>query len=237
MPPEQPASERLVIPYGIARVTPETMDRVPTVEIDKAAHRPLRLGDGPYRPNVVADEMSLQSVDGDIGIGAARLDILRRLHLRDCDAFDKNLRQWVGLYFDFVLAQASSANTQEPALTLTPETAFDPILWAMAALRPLPRAHIPTADGGHVAVDVAFWDGREITALVFAGGEKVQAAERVTNLARLLVVAPPARADVPDVIASQLGELVLGFRRGIAVPADPFGPTPFRARPAAAPSF
>lgn len=231
----------LIIPYGVARVTPENLRHAPQVEIDPAAHAPLRLGDGPYRRNVVAEEADNPFADEEASVGASRLDILRRLHLRDCDVFDKYLRRWIDLYFDFVAAQVGGAGEELQALSLVPENAFDPLLWGMAALRPLPRAHILADEGAFVAVDIALWDGNELIAIVFAGGEKARRARDLGGRVQLLTVEPPLdRAGETvgaGIIVEQLGDTVTGFWRGLAVPPDPFGPAPFRFGQRAAPSF
>jgi hypothetical protein len=241
MPNDPTPTGTLIIPYGIARVTPENLRHAPQVEIDTAANAPLRLGDGPYRRNVVAEEADDPFGDEDAGVGAARLDILRRLHLRDCDVFDKYLRRWIDLYFEFVAAQVGEFREDLQALAPAPEMAFDPLLWGMAALRPLPRAHIPIAGGAFVAVDAALWDGHELIAIVFAGGEKARRAQELAGKARLLTVEPPldraGETAGAGIIAEQLGNTVTGFWRGLAVPPDPFGPAPFRFGRSTAPSF
>ena len=237
MPTDPESTERLIIPYGVARVTADNLHRAPRVEIDIAAGRALRLGDGPYRRGAVEEEAPGSAEDAVLGAGAARLDLLRRLHLRDCDVFDKYLRRWIDLYFAFVAAHASEFDAELQALTRAPGAAFDPLLWGMAAPRPLARAHIPVADGAYAAVDVALWDGAEITAIVFAGSDKARRTQGLEGRARLVTVDPPGDNPDPGAIAVQLGDLVTGFWRGLAVPPDPFGPAPFRVRAAVAPSF
>ena len=39
----------------------------------------------------------------------------------------------------------------------------------MAAIRPLPRAHVPGINQKFIPVDVAFWNGNEIIALLMKG--------------------------------------------------------------------
>lgn len=241
MPANPASTDPLIIPYGVTRVTPENLHHAPQVEIDIAAHTPLRLGDGPYRRNAVAEEADNPFADEGASVGASRLDILRRLHLRDCDVFDKYLRRWIDLYFDFVAAQVDEFGGELEALARSPENAFDPLLWGMAALRPLPRAHIPVAGNAFVAVDIALWDGAELIAVVFAGGEKARRAPALADRARLVIVEPtlvPAGETAgADIIVEQLGGTVTGFWRGLAVPPDPFGPAPFRFGRSTAPSF
>jgi hypothetical protein len=239
MPLDPQTTERLILPYGVARVT----ERAPRVEIDGAVRAPLRLGDGPYSRRMIAEEASAptggddEARDDEVSVGAARLDTLRRLHLRNCDVFDKYLRRWIDLYFEFVAAQALEFRAELQALSRTPDAALDPLLWGMAALRPLPRAHIPDADSSFVAVDVALWDGTEIIAVVFAGGEKARLARDLAGRARLVIIDPPPEGADPGLIAAQLGGVVTGYWRGLAVPPDPFGPAPFRLGAAAVPSF
>ena len=237
MSPDPIITEPLIIPFGVARVTEANLRHAPRVEIDTTDRAPLRLGDGPYGRSMVAEEAFRPAGDEELGVGAARLDTLRRLHLRNCDVFDKYLRRWIDLYFEFVATEALEFRHELTSLSPTPEAALDPLLWGMAALRPLPRAHIPTADSSFTAVDLALWDGNEIVAIVFAGSEKARSAKNLANRVRLICVDPPGEIAGRDIIAIQLGEVVTGFWRGLAVPPDPFGPAPFRQRPAAAPSF
>jgi hypothetical protein len=237
MPADPKMSEKLIIPYGIARVSDVNLSRVPQVEIDTAASPPLRLGDGPYRRGVIDEEANDPPGDDEVGVGAARLDLLRRLHLRNCDVFDKYLRRWIDLYFAFVALQTEEYSDELVALARTPEAMLDPLLWGMAALRPLPRAHIPIAGGDFVAVDVALWDGEQIIAMVFAGGERARRAQELSGRVRLVTVEPPGEAAGPDIIEMQLGEIVSHYWRGLAVPPDPFGPAPFRLGAVTAPSF
>jgi hypothetical protein len=237
MPADPKMSEKLIIPYGIARVSDANLSRVSQIEIDTAVSPPLRLGDGPYRRGIIDEEANDPPGDEEISVGAARLDLLRRLHLRNCDVFDKYLRRWIDLYFEFVALQTVAFGDELMALARTPEAMFDPLLWGMAALRPLPRAHIPNADSDFVAVDIALWDGDRIIAVVFAGGERARRAQELSDRVRLITVEPPDDAASPDIIETQLGEMASHYWRGLAVPPDPFGPAPFRLGAATAPSF
>ncbi|NKB49939.1 MAG: hypothetical protein GKS02_11345 [Alphaproteobacteria bacterium] len=237
MPLDPPTTDRLIVPYGIARVNEANLARVPRVEIDTKMSTPLRLGDGPYRRGVVAEEALDPTDDDDRSTGTARFDLIRRLHLRDCDVFDKYLRRWIDLYFQFVADQTQTFSAELAALSRAPEAMLDPPLWGMAALRPLPRAHIPAAGNGFVAVDVALWDGGNITAIVFAGSEKARRAQDLGGPVRLIIVDPPGEDDDSETVVSPLSELTRYFWRGLAVPPDPFGPAPFRLGAAAAPSF
>lgn len=234
--------EHLIIPFGVARVSEANLRRAPRVEIDRTVGAPLRLGDGPYSRSMIAEEADAPvgddaASDVDESVGAARLDTLRRLHLRNCDVFDKYLRRWIDLYFEFVAIQALENSDALKALSRTPDSALDPLLWGMAALRPLPRAHVPAADGAFVAVDVALWDGADIIAVVFAGSEKARLAKNLAGGVRLVTVDPPPETAGPDLMVTQLGDGITGYWRGLAVPPDPFGPAPFRLRSAAVPSF
>lgn len=234
---EPEASAKLIIPYGVARLTERSMQHASRVEIDTTLRKPLRLGDGPYPRKAVTEETYDASAPDEASVGASRLDILRRLHLRDCDVFDKHLRRWLDLYFAFIEDHARDHSEELRALAPTPAAMFDPLLWAMAALRPLPRAHIPAAGKTFVAVDVAMWDGNQIVAVVFAGGPRSGQEPEFVCPVRRLAVDPPGDADQSETIAAQLGDSVIRYWRGLVVPPDPFGPAPFRMRAGVAPSF
>jgi hypothetical protein len=204
--------------------------------IDRAAHTPLRVGDGPYPRRLIADEAPAddEAQDGD---GAVRVEIMRRVHLRYCDVFDKYLRRWIDLYFDDIAAWAPTFGARAGAVLRSPDTAFDPALWAMAALRPLPRAHLLGDDGALVAVEVAFWDGARFTALVFSGTDKEVRARALPDAVRVISVDPPGAETTPDAAMAPLGGDGFLFPDGVVVPPDPFGPAPFRLGDRAAPSF
>lgn len=229
--------DHLIIRYGVARLTETNRDRAPAIAIDPGAHRPLRLGDGPYRRQWVQEEVANLAEDEAATPGAARLAVLRRLHLRDCDYLDKHLRRWLELYFAYAAQRASELASSHAAPSPAAGGSLDPLLWAMAALRPLPRAHLPTADGGHVAVEVALWDGAAVTAIVFTDSDKARRAPGRADHARVLTVDPPDSRDAPTVIGAQLGEGMFAAMDALAVPPDPFGPAPFRHTAARPPAF
>lgn len=226
----------MIIPYAVARLSAANLPYAPRVDIDVAGAAPLRLGDGPYRRQLIEEEAFAVAQDDALPTGAARLEILRRLHLRDCDVFDKFLRRWLDLYFAFIAAEVRAAAT-ELASQSPAGDALDPVLWALAALRPLPRAHISVGEDRFVAVDAALWDGSELIALLFAGTDHARSAPALAGHAHVVVAEPPDAHSAPTIIADQLGDRATHFWRGLAVPPDPFRPRPLRGGAAVRPAF
>ena len=230
-------SEKLIIPYGIPLVSEENLDRLPCVEISKAKNKPLRLGHGPYDRNTVIEESSLLLKDEELSEGEARLEILRRIHLRDCGFFEKNLRTWINDYFDFMMKQINLFCEEIKSLSYTSRYNLELSLWAMAAMRPLPRAHVPEVNQKFVAVDIAFWDGSEIIALLLKGGDRAKMLKDVSSEVRAFLVESPSAYLGTTLFPEEISGMFTKFWFDTAAPPDPFGPALFRNDLTAVPLF
>ena len=231
----------LKIPYGVLRVNIGNLARVPTVYIDLSDERPFRLGDGQYGRREFINELLINISGpegaGDESPGESRVRILHQVLLRDCDVFDKNLRFWVDLYFKHIRAQAlSNAEQLEKVFPLDRE-GVDPLFWAMAAPRPLIRAHLLNSNERFVSVDVAFWNGKKVLALIFDPRKRDQKELEYLNDTELVNTKPPLDDNDPHLIYSQLGEFVSCFWRGLLAPPDPFFTSPFRHSASRTPFF
>ena len=91
---------------------------------------------------------------------------------------------------------------------------YAPEDWLWSALRPLPRAWLPTASG-MVPADVAFWDGAQVIAVDFDG--KLQAE----GLA-ICRVTPAVLAGEPLSLLRLLPQSFRCFWRGQTLPVSPF---------------
>jgi hypothetical protein len=188
--PEPP----IVIPFGTDAVAPEQLSltetadgiavdcRLPHVIIERAAARPLRLNSGglefgeppplPQMPEV-ADQLAY---------------LLTHFQLY-CTVWDKHPRRFLDSYFAFIHRQVLECR---PELTQTLAPFGDLYRfeqWAFSALRPLPRAHLGTAEdtAAMIRVDIAFWTGAEIVAIDLLGSETRgnSHARRREDLARI----------------------------------------------------
>jgi len=222
----------LEIPYGVLRVDKDNLARVPTVYIDLSDDRPLRLGDGQYGRQEFINELFIKIFGServsDESPGESRIRILHQVLLRDCDVFDKNLRFWVDIYFEYIRAQALSKSEQLENTFPQDREEVDPLLWTMAAPRPLIRAHLLNTNEKFVSVDVAFWNGKKILALIFDPRKRDQRELKYLKDIELVITKPPLDDNDPYLILSQLGDFVSFYWRGLLAPPDPFFISPFR---------
>jgi hypothetical protein len=230
-------TEKLIIPYGIPLVSKENIDRLPYVELIKTKNKPLRLGHGPYDRNTIFEESSLLLKDKQLSKGESSLEILRRIHLRDCGFFEKNLRTWVNNYFDFIIKQINLFSKEIQPLSSISEYNLELNLWGMAAMRPLPRAHIPGANQKFLPVDIAFWDGNEIIALLLKGGDRAKTLKDVSSEVRVFLVESPSAYLSTNLFPEKIEDKFTKFWLDIASPPDPFGPALFRNDSTAVPLF
>lgn len=215
----------LVIPYRVARLEGADERLVPRVTVDAGRQKTLRLGDGPYRlDNDSREELAASD-------GAARLAWLCELHQRDCDTYDKTMRRWIELYFELISERAA-------AIDVAGTPVSDALLWGLAAPRPLARAHIPLGET-HQQVDIAFWAGGQLWAVVFAGGRRARAGDKLeeAGTAQIIRFDTASLAAGTAALAGPLAPVIADFRAGLTAPPDPFSRSPFRAQTTTRPAF
>jgi len=159
-----PTGPSFIIPFGTANpekamaVAVRDGRQANVVSIDANDAKPLRLHHGPYDFRATP------------GLGTAsdtetRLTLLHdHLHAL-CDLWQKAQHGFIDAYFGFI-----HAALEHDQNALTTELADYGGLyhyrdWAFSALRPLPRAQIPTDDGTFIAMDFAFWTGSGLVAV------------------------------------------------------------------------
>ena len=108
---------------------------------------------------------------------AAQLAFLNRHFHHQCGVWAKYARRFVDRYFAFVATEISE-NREALADRLRPfGTLYEPEHWAFSALRPLPRAHLPTGEGragpngppALTRVEIAFWTAGGPVAIELVG--------------------------------------------------------------------
>lgn len=123
---------------------------------------------------------------------ASQLAFLNRHFQHQCGVYAKYARRFVDRYFAFVAAEIAE-NRDELAARLSPFGAlYEPEHWAFSALRPLPRAHLPTGEGPAgpdgppdlTRVEIAFWtaDGAVAIELTGRGSQLPSDARRRARL-------------------------------------------------------
>ncbi len=157
--------------------------RLPTVAVSPGAA--LRLNSGGIE---FGDPPPLR----DMPDVASQLAFLNRHAQHQCGVYAKYARRFVDRYFAFVAAEIAE-NRDELAERLAPfGTLYEPEHWAFSALRPLPRAHLPTGIGEAgpdgppelTRVEIAFWtaDGAVAIELVGRGSRLPADARRRARL-------------------------------------------------------
>jgi hypothetical protein len=197
--------------------------------LEPARSQPLRLHHGPYDFRATP------------GLGTAsdtetRLTLIHD-HLRAlCGLWDKNQRLFIDSYFDFITAEL---DRNAPTLTAA-LSEFNNLYhfrdWAFSALRPLPRAHIPTDDIDdkntlYVALDFAFYTGEELIGITIAG-HQTATKSRVSELETLRhaginifeIHSGHLRTDGAVYLAKTLPPSFHKFWVGEILPVSPFKP-------------
>jgi len=147
----------LRIPYGVSEYSPGSR----TLEAAVATPLSLRLNNSRYE----IDELPEAARSGTV---AERLAYLRDYHEELCGDYARRPRQFIALYFRLIDAVMAATR---PALEEKAARFGGLFGWqdyAFSALRPLPRAHVPT-DGGFERADFAFWTGPRLVVIDLAG--------------------------------------------------------------------
>ena len=100
---------------------------------------------------------------------SVQLDFLRD-HLKHfCDLWARPPKLFLDRYFDFVAARIESHEGPLAEALKRFGSLYSHRDWALSAPRPLPRALLPTMEGGYCPVDFAFWLGDRALAILLAG--------------------------------------------------------------------
>ncbi|MBI3513472.1 MAG: hypothetical protein HY060_05320 [Proteobacteria bacterium] len=210
-------SDRWVIPYGGATTAgPSALDRI---TLETTARRPLRLSDG-WR-------FAEQPTAAHLIDRAAQFAFLRDQLKHFCDPWAPHQGRFLDAYFAFIAHQVARDAASLQARLAPFGDLYRVEDFGFAALRPLPRAHVP--DGAtSIAVDFAFWTGAELIALDLADTRRTrrqraaaharlgQAGAHVVELAAEAVTADGAG------LATLLPAPLVRFCDGEALPASPF---------------
>jgi hypothetical protein len=228
-----PLDRDIEIPFGAAR-WPAGGDRhtAPCVRVDPGRRQPLRLN---------GDQWDFAQRDFTMAPALAdpegQLAYVREHLKRYCDLWRRSQKLFLDRYFAFVVDhvmenRAPLSRRLEPFGGL-----FDYRDWALSALRPLPRAHLPSrAVPGQavtwIGVDFAFWTGVSPLAINLVGSE-TRGAPVERRLARLrrsgaTVVEMSEKLLRPGheaAFGAALPKALHRFWEGETMPSGPFKPT------------
>ena len=139
-----------------------------------------------------------------------------------CGDYAPLRRRFVALYLAFVAAHLERHRDALDEKLRRFDRLYAPEDFFWSALRPLPRALVP-AGGGRLLVDFAFWDGRQIAA-VMVGEERTkdEAAFAAAGASLHRIKAADLGGDPETVIEKNLPESFLRFWSGEVLPMSPF---------------
>lgn len=207
------------MPYGVdkAPAGPASLDRFPHLLLYPG--KVLRLNDEAFElpPPAIGQE----AVATDIRLA----DHLKRLS----GAWNRSATLFIDGYFEH-LRQVIAAHRTAIVEHLAPVAGlFAPEDMLYSAPLPLPRAVPPLPDGESVMVDMLFWLGGRVEAVLFAPSPLLPTAER-RRRERLaaadigVTVLTAEELAEPDTFAALLGEPGRAFWRDERLPSAPGGP-------------
>ena len=163
------APYNLIIPFGTS--DPERVELIGSqreseggslsanlFKLNTAATPTLRLHHGPY-------DFRASPGPGTLSDAHTRLTVLQNYSHALCDLWRKTQHVFVEAYFDFI---RHSLDKEQIDLTeaLAPYNGIYTYKdWSFSALRPLPRAHLPTETKTFIAMDFIFWTGKTLIAI------------------------------------------------------------------------
>ncbi|MEX2451529.1 MAG: hypothetical protein WD407_11790 [Rhodospirillales bacterium] len=237
--------QSLIIPYGTNRWDENVFSttggghevltfecRTRFVVIDPARHAPYRLNGGRYEFPSPPNLRLLPTVWDQLGY-------LEEHFLGLCGTWAKYQQLFVTRYFDFIRARVEEEKEPLSARIASFGDLYEYRDWAFSALRPFPQAylHAPKVPGGEalptagdfVAVDIAFWTGREIVVIDLGNPETAdpfqrRRMERIRDAGIAVTSIAPAVLDGGDMmhLRDALPVSFSNFWEGELAPARPF---------------
>jgi hypothetical protein len=199
--------------YGLERLPaglgPED-ERLPGIMLGP---KPLRLSSEPMPPSFFPQQDDSRAV---------RIRALTDWLSAACGDYAPLRRRFVALYLGFAAAHIERHRTTLNEKLRRFDGLYRPEDFLWSALRPLPRAWVPTGET-HVAVDFAFWDGWQLAA-VMIGEERRQSDAMLTAAGVSLhrVSTADLGGDPEIVIEKSLPASVLKFWGDEVLPTSPF---------------
>lgn len=197
------------IPFGLERL-PRTTDandpRVPGVVV--GAER-LRLNSEPLPQDAVSQAGSDH---------AARVETLMRWLAGLCGDYNANRQRFVTAYFRAVTAHLDAHVDELVELLRRYDGLFHPHDWLWSALRPLPRAWLPTA-ATLLPCDFAFWDGERAIAVELTADDTDRGRALRAAGIEVRCIAPGA---LDGDVMRELPDAFRWFWRSEVLPSSPF---------------
>lgn len=192
------------------------MDRLPrSMSPDDPRLPGVTLGARPFRLN--SEALPPDRVAGGQGGHAARMAAAEAWLLAACGAYAPLRHRFAAFWLRFATAHVAS-HRAELAERLRPfDGLYAPEDFVWSALRPLPRALVPVADGT-VPVDAAFWDGSRITVVLLGDAPAIAAHDVIS----CRLTAADLDSDPEKLIAARMPAEFLRFWNGETLPVTPF---------------
>jgi len=199
----------LRIPFGLDRLPRTTGPDDPRLPAVVVGAQRLRLNTEPLPPAAMAQATPDH---------ATRVASVVQWLSAACGQYAPQRQRFIEAYFR-ALADHLQAHRDELAEALRPfDGLFAPEDWIWSALRPLPRAWLPTA-GRFLPCDIAFWDGAAPVAIAIAAQDTDRAAAlRAAGIAVCCITPDALAADVLDALPDSFR----WFWRDQTLPASPF---------------
>ncbi len=235
---------KLVIPYGSASIRSDVLKRLslsdvedlgrpgtPVAAIDPNEDQPLRL-------NSILHPFTLPPIAQDLAHADSQLNFLEKHLVQLCGEWAKPRRLLISRYFEAVRGQvrANERHLDQRIEALSGLVELDH--WCFSALMPLPRAYLlcaqPDAAAGlqpseFVSVDVAFWTGHDLIAVVIDDGttrtgQRKRGFERLRESGARLINLDKAELNTSggSGLLHSLGDRIANFLTGQSLPASPF---------------
>jgi len=204
------------IPFGLARLPRSIGHDDPRLPIAAAGTKPLRLNTEPLPPAAMPDAV----LDH-----AARVVAMQEWLISLCGDYAPLRRHFILNYFAFLAVELHTYEVSLAKDLARYDGLYTPDDWLWSALRPLPRAWLPSAafrgPGNMLPAEIAFWDGAEPLAIELSARETPgQAALQAAGI-QVLRITPDILA-TPGAVGALLPPSFHMFWRGQALPTSPF---------------
>lgn len=219
-------SDPIVIPFGVPMLRAADVQirdgkvtcPAPYVAIDPVRTEVLRLNGDQYAFPEPPDLRAMTNAAAQLAFLCAHLQ-------HYCDLWARPPKLFLDRYFESVAAHVA-ANAADLAERLKPfGSLFAPEDWALSAPRPLPRAQL-LAEGAYWPVDVAFWLGDHVLAVLLRGSATATARDEARNSALKrtgIEILELAAADLAQTdLCAVLPPAFRAFWAGQPMPSSPF---------------
>lgn len=199
------------IPFGLDRLPQSIGIDDPRLPAAPADASPLRLNTEPLPPAAMPDAAGDHAAHV-----AAAIDWLTA----QCGDYAPLRRRFITTYFAFLAAQLDAHRAALAADLARYDGLYTPDDFLWSALRPLPRAWLPSPTGP-LSAEIAFWDGTQPLAIELSARDTPRQAALHAASLQVLRITPDTLAD-PAKLGALLPPPFHAFWQGKTLPASPF---------------